>query len=82
MQINDGLWGMLRERGEFRGSMESNGGNVGHRGKNGEHKGQRRGTEDVYMVECEYVNQVEFDWRHSEGEGEWLEVNEGQTGIR
>lgn len=50
--------------------MESNGGNVGHRGKNGEHKGQRRGTEDVYMVECEYVNQVEFgDTLREKGSG-------------
>lgn len=30
------------ERGEFRGNVGVNGGNVGHGGKNGEYKGQKR----------------------------------------
>ena len=62
--------GHIRAREVNLGGVGVNGGNVGHIGKNGEHKGQRRGKKDVYKVECEYVNQAEFEWPHSEGERE------------
>lgn len=82
MRINDGSWGMLRVREvNLGGAWERMEVMWGMEGRMGSTR-DRRGTEDVHMVECEYVNQVEFEWQHSEREMEWLEVNEGQTGIR
>lgn len=46
-------------------------------GRMGSMRDRIRGIEDIYVVQCEYVNQVESEWRYYEGEGEWLEVNEG-----
>lgn len=42
----------------------STGGIMGHT------RDRIRGKGDEYMVECEYLNWVEFEWEYYEGEGE------------